>query len=288
MLDEIVVFAPAKINLGLRVLPKRQDGFHNLESIFQTVSLADKLTVSKSSGSGCSVFCEKMELPKNNTITMAYKAFCDVSECSGFAVNVTLEKHIPAGGGLGGGSSDAASLIWALEKLNGVRLSEKQLDAIASSVGSDVFFFTHCNSKGNGCAVVSGRGEFVKVIRKRQDLYFVLVFPEVHSSTKEAYFLVDKLLANNEKKEYPTLGDLEKMYFSPVSDWKFKNTFTEALKLKYPEIDVALQKLRETDSLYSEMSGSGSTVFGIYASWEEAKKAAKILNDEGLKCVVTQ
>ena len=258
MLNEIVVFAPAKINLGLRVLPKRQDGFHNLESIFQTVSLADKLTVSKFSGSGCAVFCDNMELPENNTISMAYKAFCDVSECSGFAVNVILEKHIP------------------------------QLDLIAASVGSDVFFFTHCDSAGSCCAVVSGRGEFVRVIRKRQDLYFVLVFPDVHSSTKEAYFLVDKLLANNEKKEYPTFGDLERMYFSPVSDWKFKNTFTEALKLKYPEIDVALQKLKETNSLYSEMSGSGSTVFGIYASWEEAKKAAKILNDEGLKCVVTQ
>ena len=288
MLDEIVVFAPAKINLGLKVLPKRQDRFHDLESIFQTVSLADKLTVSKSSGFGCAVFCDKMELPENNTITMAYKAFYDVLGYSGAAVNVALEKHIPAGGGLGGGSSDAASLIWALEKLNNVRLTEKQLDTIASVVGSDVFFFTHCDSAGSCCAVVSGRGEFVRVIEKRQDLYFVLVFPEVHSSTKEAYSLVDRLLANSEKIEYPSFGDLEKMYFSPVSEWKFKNTFTAALKLKYPEIDVALQKLRETNSLYSEMSGSGSTVFGIYASWEEAKKAAKILNDEGLKCVVTQ
>ena len=115
-----------------------------------------------------------------------------------------------------------------------------------------------------------------------------MIFPEIHSSTKEAYILVDKLLANNGKIKYPLLGDLEKMYFSPVSEWKFKNTFTEALKLKYPEIDIALQKLRETNALYSEMSGSGSTVFGIYASWEEAKIAAKILNDEGLKCVVTQ
>ena len=288
MLDEIVVFAPAKINLGLRVLPKRQDGFHNLESIFQTVSLADKLTVSKSSGSGCTVFCNALELPENNTITMAYKAFCDVLGHSGAAVNVALEKHIPAGGGLGGGSSDAASLVWALEKINNVRLTKNQLDLIASSVGSDVFFFTHCDSAGNCCAVVSGRGEFVRVIEKRKDLHFVLVFPEVHSSTKEAYSLVDRLLANSKKIEYPAFGDLEKMYFSPVSEWKFKNTFTEALKLKYPEIDAALQKIRGTNSLYSEMSGSGSTVFGIYASWEEAKKAAKILNDEGLKCVVTQ
>ena len=197
MLDEIVVFAPAKINLGLKVLPKRQDGFHDLESIFQTVSLADKLTVTKSSGSGCTVFCDKMELPENNTITMTYKAFYDVLGYSGTAVNVVLEKHIPAGGGLGGGSSDAASLIWALEKLNNVRLTEKQLDSIASSIGSDVFFFTHCDSAGSCCAVVSGRGEFVRVIKKRQDLYFVLVFPEVHSSTKEAYSLVDRLLANS-------------------------------------------------------------------------------------------
>lgn len=288
MLSEIVVFAPAKINLGLKVLPKRQDGFHNLESIFQTVSLADKLTVSEFSGSGCTVTCEDMELPENNTISNTYKAFCSVTGISGFAVKVILEKHIPAGGGLGGGSSDAAAFIRALEKLKGIRLSEKQLDAIASEVGSDVFFFTHCDSAGTCCAVVTGRGEFVRVIKKRRDLYFVMIFPEIHSSTKEAYILVDKLLANNGKIKYPLLGDLEKMYFSPVSEWKFKNTFTEALKLKYPEIDIALQKLRETNALYSEMSGSGSTVFGIYASWEEAKIAAKILNDEGLKCVVTQ
>lgn len=288
MLNEIVVFAPAKINLGLKVLPKRQDGFHNLESIFQTVSLADKLTVSKSSGFGCNVVCDKMALPENNTISMAYKAFCDFTGCSGVAVDVILEKHIPAGGGLGGGSSDAASLLWALEKLTDVKLSENQLDSIASAVGSDVFFFTHCGSEGECCAVVSGRGEVVRVIRKRQDLHFVLVFPEVHSSTKEAYSLVDRLLANNVKKQYPLFGDLEKMYFSPVSEWKFRNTFTEALKSAYPEIEAALQKVGKTNPLYSEMSGSGSTVFGIYASREEAKKAAKILNDEGLKCVVTQ
>ncbi len=291
MVNEVVVLAPAKVNIGLRVLPARQDGFHNLESIFQTVSLSDKLTVLKNPASKdfeCKVSCEQMILPEKNTITMAYDAFFRITGCKQFSVKVELEKHIPDGGGLGGGSSDAASFLRALECLSGVKLSREQLDAISAKVGSDVFFFTHCSSFGECCAVVTGRGENVRDIKKRKDLFFVLVFPGVHSSTKEAYSLVDNFLALGKSIEYPEEQSLEKMYFSPVRTWKFKNTFSEALRQKYPEIQMALKKVEETKPLYFEMSGSGSTIYGIYASWEEADRSAKILNDEGLKCVVTQ
>lgn len=289
MLKELRVFAPAKINLGLKVLPKRSDGFHDLESIFQTVSLKDELIVQAEKGSGkCTVVCDSMVLPEKNTITMAYDAFYKVTECEKYDVKVTLIKHIPAGGGLGGGSSDAASFIQALEKIHGIKLAGKQLDSIASVVGSDVFFFTHCDSTGQCCAIVTGRGERVREIPRRQDLVIVLVFPDVHSSTKEAYSLVDELLEVKKDDFYPPLETLESIYASHPSTWTLKNTFTDALQLKFPEVGQALKKLRSTDPLYSEMSGSGSTIYGIYASWEEAEKAAKILNDEGLKCVVTQ
>lgn len=289
MFSEFRVFAPAKINIGLRVLPKREDGFHNLESIFQTVELADELIIKPGKVDGkCEVHCDGMVLPEKNTITMAYSAFYETVECEKVAVDVTIKKHIPAGGGLGGGSSDAASFIKALQKIHDVRLSSEQLDYIAGKVGSDVFFFTHCDDKGHCCAVVTGRGEYVRVIPKRPDLYFVMVFPDVHSSTKEAYELVDELYKGNGDFDYPALEKLEEMYNASFGEWKFKNTFTQALVFKYPQIYSALKLLREKKALFADMSGSGSTIFGIYASWEEAENAAKLLKDEGLNCVVTQ
>ncbi len=289
MFSEFRVFAPAKINIGLRVLPKREDGFHNLESIFQTVDLADELIVRPGkTGEKCVVHCSSMILPEKNTLTMAYDAFHEVSGCECISVDVTLEKHIPAGGGLGGGSSDAAALIKALEEIHHVRLSEQQLDKIAGAVGSDVFFFTHCDQNNSCCAVVTGRGEYVRAIRKRPDLFIVMVFPEVHSSTKEAYALVDELYEGKVDFDYPELEKLEEMYYSSIPDWRFKNTFTEALSLKYAKICSALKLLREKKALFADMSGSGSTIFGVYASREEAEYAAKLLKDEGLNCVVTQ
>lgn len=287
--ENIIVSAPAKINVGLRVLPKRDDGFHDIESIFQTVALCDFLKVQVVPGTGnCMVECEQMVLPERNTLNMAYDAFCNVTGCAVPSVKVLLEKHIPSGGGLGGGSSDAAALIRALGKINGIQLEGKQLDEMASVVGSDVFFFTHCDSENSCAAVVSGRGEKVRVIQKRKDLHFVLVFPQVHSSTKEAYGLVDRFLEEGRGFEYPAFDQLESFYGLPVKEWKFINTFTEPLVSVYQEIGDSLLKLKGTNPLYAEMSGSGSTIYGIYASKEEAEVAARLLNDEGLKCVVTQ
>ena len=289
MFSEFRVFAPCKINIGLRVLPKRQDGFHNLESIFQTVKLSDELIIRQGKVDGkCIVHCDSMILPEKNTITMAYDAFYEATGCEKEGVDVTLVKHIPAGGGLGGGSSDAASFIKALQKIHHVELSSVQLDFIAGKVGSDVFFFTHCDDEGRCCAVVTGRGEYVRVIKKRPDLFIVMVFPEVHSSTKEAYALVDELYDEKVDFDYPELEKLEEMYNSSISEWKFKNTFTEALSLKYPQIYSALKLFGEKKALFADMSGSGSSVFGIYASWEEAENTAKQLKDEGFNCVVTQ
>lgn len=141
MRTEICVTAPAKINIGLHVLPGCVNGFHRIESIFQTVTLFDTLVVRASERKGCVVDCEGMELPNDNTISLSYTAFRSVTGIDNFGVRVELKKRIPSGGGLGGGSSDAAACIRAFETLNGITLSVRQLEAIASRIGSDVFFF---------------------------------------------------------------------------------------------------------------------------------------------------
>ena len=287
MLDETCVFAPAKVNLGLKVLPVRGDGFHEIESIFQTVNIFDKLEIKFLADYGkCSVFCESLILPKKNTITLAYDAFCEVVSVPVHSVSVRLTKRIPDGGGLGGGSSDAAAFIRALEKAYDLSLTDAQLDFIASKVGSDVFFFIHCEKDGCGCAVVSGRGENLRFVSKRSDLYFVLAFPNVHSSTKEAYALIDEQF-DKTALIYPSLDKLESIYYLPVEEWTVKNAFTPVLINKYPEIEVCLKSIKKTGALYAEMSGSGSTVFGIYTVREKALNAIESIGYEGIRCLMT-
>lgn len=281
MLCKIALCAEAKVNIGLKVLPKRDDGFHNIESIFQTVPLSDELEVMllEDKNEECVVECEEMVLPENNTLASAYKAFNALTGNKN-SIKVVLKKKIPSGGGLGGGSSDGAALLKALCELKKVTLTDELADSVASKVGSDVFFFLHCYKNGSktGCAVVTGRGEVVKPISPRNDLHFVMIFPEVHSSTKEAYGLVDMDIASGKTVECPDLKDLEKMYNENPENWKFKNTFTPPLSEKYPLIATALEDIRKQGALWAEMSGSGSTVFGVFSSIIEADKAFNNLN----------
>ena len=274
---EISGWAYAKVNFGLRVLPGRADGFHGIESIFQTVDLYDELTLTTTDEKGCVVHCSDMELPENNTLTKAYNAFCKVVRCEVPGVRVELKKGIPSGGGLGGGSSDAAALTRMLERLCNVRLSDSELDNIAAETGSDVFFFMHCDERGRGCALVSGRGEVVKKIHGRDDLFLLLIFPEVSSSTKEAYALVDEALACGNVLISPEFDELELVYRRPPENWTFINTFTPVISAKYKDIGRAIEALRALGCEYAEMSGSGSTVFGIFSSRQEAESAVKEL-----------
>ena len=274
---EISAWAYAKVNFGLRVLPGRADGFHGIESIFQTVDLYDELTLTTTDEKGCVVHCSDMELPENNTLTKAYNAFCKIVGCEVPGVRVELKKGIPSGGGLGGGSSDAAALTRMLERLCNVRLSDSELDNIAAETGSDVFFFMHCDERGRGCALVSGRGEVVKKIHGRDDLFLLLIFPEVSSSTKEAYALVDEALACGNVLISPEFDELELVYRRPPENWTFINTFTPVISAKYKDIGRAIEALRALGCEYAEMSGSGSTVFGIFSSRQEAESAVKEL-----------
>ncbi len=271
--------ASAKVNLGLKVNPLRPDGYHDIESVFQTVPLKDTLVVKVSEKkSVCNVQCPSMKLGTENTLTKTYGAFCSLT---GFdrGIDVFLEKKIPAGGGLGGGSSDAAAFLKALSQISGIELTDELADRTAAQVGSDVFFFLHSGETENksGCALVSGRGEFVKRISPRSDLYFVLLFPDVHSSTKEAYALIDEEYKKGNPGICPEFQELEKIYNSPVKDWTFVNTFTQVLVNKYPQIATAIQDMRNAGALWADMSGSGATVFGVFESSVAADAARNLL-----------
>lgn len=279
---EISEKAYAKINFGLKVYPKSENSeFHNIESIFQTIDLFDELEI-RSLGLGsenknqCFVSCDSLILPEKNTLTTAYDAFCEVVEFDVPKINVYLKKGIPAGGGLGGGSADAAALIRGLEKLCDVKLNANQQLFIASKTGSDVFFFMDCQD-GKGCALVSGRGENIRKIRSRNDLFILMVFPKEGSSTKEAYALVDKLLAEGKEPKSPDFERFEEIYNKPVKEWSFVNTFTPVIRTIIHSVDNAIEKLNRSGAVYTEMSGSGSTVFAMYDDMQKLEKTYYLL-----------
>lgn len=279
MINSFTVRAPAKINIFLNVMPKRSDGYHGIESIFQKIPLFDELKVQEISESNvCCVECDDMQLPKKNTLTSIYDEFVTVTR-STKGVTVKLTKNIPDGAGLGGGSSDAASFLYALDTMFNTNLDKKTMHAIATKVGSDVSFFL-----GSDCALVTGRGEFVEEIPARRDLFFVLVTPEVHSSTKEAYDNLDEWLFYKKEKRFLNLEHVKDMYYNDVQKWTFFNTFTISQREHFPEISQVLAAVKMTKASFFEMSGSGSSVFGVYLSEKDAQNAYDLLSQKWKNC----
>lgn len=274
---DVIVNAPAKVNIGLKVLRRRADGFHNIESIFQTIDFCDELRVRRIPQRECVVSCVQMRLPLENTLTKTYSAFLAQTGID-FGVEIGLNKVLPAGGGLGGGSSDGAALLQGLSLLSGIPLTGELADSVAGKVGSDVFFFLHCGffEKGRGCALVSGRGEVVEAIEPRSDLSFVLIFPGIQSSTKEAYSLVDEAHESGREVLCPDFLELKRFYYGFLGAWKFANSFTPVLVDKYPVIGEAIRDILECGADWAEMSGSGSTVFGVFESESAARRALEM------------
>ena len=284
MLRSLTVQAPAKINLGLRVFPKRADGYHEIESIFSTVNLCDSITVQVLDQKDvCKVDCEGMVLPQENTFTKAYKAFCVLTGIRE-NVHVKVKKHIPAGGGLGGGSSDSSSFIKSIDSLFGTQLSDSDLLDIAGQVGSDVYFFTRAlvekdRLKSNDSlftAIVRGRGELITPIESRNDFSILLVFPGVQVSTKDAYALVDSSLKWNPEDRHSD-AELECLYKKPIREWFFSNDFAAPVAEKYPRVRQALDELSKVGSDFVDMSGSGSTVFAVFEDRNKAEAAYRTL-----------
>ncbi len=254
----MIVCPNAKINIGLDVLRCRPDGYHDIESLFVPVpELRDVLEVVKADeaalfqyGIPCDVEPEK---------NLCFKAFRLMQERFGIGnINIFLYKNIPMGAGLGGGSSDAAFTLIAINEVFGLGLSREQLAALAAELGSDCPFFVY-----NRPMLATGRGEILTPfdVDLRDYRIEVVPSPDIHISTPEAYRLVDEYTCSAAPDN---LQDRLKM---GVNKWRENvvNDFEAPVFAKYPVLAHIKKSLYDKGAVYASMTGSGSAVYGIFA-----------------------
>ena len=275
MIRQARVRAYAKLNLGLRVLYKRPDGYHELRTIFQTISLADSLDISFAPAKAMSISMEGTPEIPDNLAERAARLVLDASDKRG-AVCLKLTKHIPAGAGLGGGSSDAAAVLLALPVLAGIRLPMDQLAALAAQLGSDVPYFLY-----GGTALGLGRGEELYPLPDQPAERALLIAPAVHSSTADAYRDLSATLTNiglQNKLDSFQRGAWENSKSSIIND------FEAVVFARYPELATIRERLRHAGAARVAMTGSGSSIFGIFdnqGKFERAKSEWEKRNATG-------
>ena len=252
----MITYPNAKINLGLNIVEKRPDGYHNLETVFYPINLQDALEVNLMEGeeefslkvSGVPIEGE----PENNLVVKAYrllkKDYPDMP-----AIDIHMYKHIPTGAGLGGGSADAAFMIKLLNEKFKLNLSNEKMEEYAAILGADCAFFIQ-----NKPVFASGIGNIFEPIQlSLKGYYLVLVKPDIFVSTKDAFAHITPMQPTQSLKEIIRM---------PVETWRatMKNDFEESVFQKFPEIAAIKDKLYDLGAIYASMSGSGSSVFGIF------------------------
>ena len=272
--------APAKINLSLRVVGKRRDGYHLLDTIMVPVSLYDEIEIRKISAAGgkkvvdrlIKVTCDHPLVPRGDE-NIAYKAALLLMRRAGSeqAVHVHIRKRIPVGAGLGGGSSDAAATLIGLNRLLKLRLSAAKLEKIARSVGADVPFFIRARP-----ARARGIGERLQPIRKLTRFWVVIVYPGFAVSTAWVFKSFSSTLTKPPLNTsiLSSLKSLEKLAGLLHND-------LESVTLKrYPRLRLIKARLLHEGAVGGLMSGSGSSVFGVFASQRQAARALRRLRKE--------
>jgi 4-diphosphocytidyl-2-C-methyl-D-erythritol kinase len=267
---KVEVKAPAKINIGLYVTGKRQDGYHNIETIFYPINLCDKIIIEDSDSFHFSVSDNSIGDKSTNLIVKAKNL---LEEYSGEKLNynIFLEKHIPVGAGLGGGSSDAAFVLIKLNEMAKLDLSGLELFDLALELGSDVPYFL--NPKP---CFAEGRGEIFHPLKIYIDLPIVIVNPGIHVPTAWAYSLIVSKPSSFNLKE---ITSLDSYNLRNLAD-KIGNDFERIVIEKYPKIKELKRLHIKMGSIFTLMSGSGSTVFGIYPDVNLASSAAKVMREE--------
>lgn len=254
----MICFPNAKINLGLNITGKRPDGFHNIETVFYPINWNDALEImeNKKSSSEFSLHLSGIPINGNPEDNLLYKAYQLIKkEVDLPFVDVYLHKNLPMGAGLGGGSSDAAFFINLMNEQFTLNLSEAKRIEIAKQLGSDCAFFIK-----NKPVFAYEKGDMFKEIDLDLSQYYVaVVYPNVHSNTKEAYSLVKPVL--------PQKSILE-ILRQPIETWRegLKNDFEQSIFSKYPVVEQIKNEFYKLGALYACMSGSGSAVFAIFES----------------------
>lgn len=261
MRKTVTVPAYAKINLGLRVLNKRPDGFHELRTVFQTISLADRLTITYGPAARTEITVEGMpDVPDNLAARAAAAVIAELRLKA--SVHIHIEKRIPMGAGLGGGSSDAAAILQALPILAGCPIPMPRLFQLAAPLGSDVPFFLL-----GGTALGLGRGEELYPLPNLPPLEGVLITPNIHVSTPDAYRALSPTLTDSANK----LPSFQESVRQPLVE-PLVNDFEAVVFAQHPQLAALKASLLSKGAYQALMSGSGSSVFALFKSTGEASE----------------
>lgn len=258
----MVVFPPCKINIGLQIIDRRPDGFHNLRTIFYPLPFYDVLEIIPAKKTTLSLTGLPVQGDSADNLCMkAYRLLKkDFPKLSGYAIH--LHKNIPMGAGLGGGSSDAAFMLRLINRKAGLQLSQKQLLQYASLLGSDCSFFI----EDRPC-LAEGRGEIIHPVPRPplEGYYLLLLCPKnIQVNTAKAYSLIQPKLSDI---------DLSEKIKMPVATWKENifNDFEAPVFRLYPELQKLKETLYEQGAVYASLSGSGSALYGIFSQPTEPK-----------------
>jgi 4-diphosphocytidyl-2-C-methyl-D-erythritol kinase len=269
--------ALAKINLNLKVLGARPDGYHDLRTVFQTISLTDTLDIefTPARRTGISVACN-VEIPGGNIVERAACIVLDAMRVAG-KVDLRLTKRIPMGAGLGGGSSDAAAVLLALPVLAGRPLPLPVLTKLAASLGSDVPFFLL-----GGTAVGLDRGTELYPLPERPAAYGLVVAPGIHVSTAEAYRDLDASRRLTSEPLQNIISSFQSFVWEDerVSAERAENDFEAVVFRKHPRLKSLKEQFERLGANPAMLSGSGSALFGVFSSREKSERAGQILGKE--------
>jgi 4-diphosphocytidyl-2-C-methyl-D-erythritol kinase len=282
----LVLRAPAKVNLSLRILGRRPDGYHDLDTVMQKLDLYDFLTLTLTDTPAVVLRCPDSDLPMDsaNIVFRAAEAFLSACPDVKTGVLITLEKNIPVAAGLGGGSSDAGATLVGLNRLLGTGLSTTELIAIAKPLGADVPFFV----TSHGAVRAEGIGDRMTAVSSLQDCTVILLNPGFSVSTRWVY---EKYALTMKDKDSKLSVSQKKMHhvMSPAGI----NDLEQITLSAYPEIEVLKNNLLALGASSVLMSGSGPTVFGIFPDVNGGtssliQQAVVALQQNGVKVFVTQ
>ncbi len=271
----------AKINLHLDITGKLDNGFHKLFSVFQLIELSDRIKIR---------IKRTENTPDNERIiingnfdcstedNLIYRIIKDFEKESGilFSYVIDVEKNIPDGGGLGGGSSDAAYVLYNINKINDFPLDNNQIMKIAEKNGSDIPFFLKAVT-----ALVKGRGEEIYPVKADlTDFFLVLVCPDFKISTKDAYNLFDSRKSSEYESFELTVSEISQLLEKDPKEWGFFNSFTPVLTEENKVFEDIFLELNNSGCRYCNITGSGSAVYGIFSSIKDAENAVNKLKNK--------
>ena len=283
MTSLLVEKAYAKINLGLKVLGRRPDGYHEILSVAQCVDLADVLYFESASSDQLTCSLDSLSTGPDNLVCRAVDAFRARLDRPTQSFRIHLEKNIPIGAGLGGGSADAAAVLRALNRFYDQPFSNADLRQIAATLGSDIPFLVE-----GGTALMRGRGEMLEALSWEGSVFYVLAYPDVEISTAWAYGQLGPILTENSPYFNFTVSlsggcvDHDRLFEV------LENDFTPAVDRAYPIVAELRSQLDRVGARATLMSGSGSTVYGIFDDRKTASQAQSALQRQGCRSFLCQ